>query len=91
METTGTYHSQNRHGEGSNDRMPLTKEDYLLIPEIIKHRDNVIISPSVTRVHQNPVFIYEKKIEDAYVYVEEIRKGKNKSLVFQSLRKRKAL
>ena len=90
IETSGTSHSQNRHGEESNDRMPLTKEDYCLIPEIIRHRDSVILSPSVTRVRRNPVFIYEKRIGDSYVYVEEIRRGKNKSLVFQSLRKRKA-
>ena len=90
IETSGTSHSQNRHGEESNDRMPLTKEDYCLIPEIIRHRDSVIISPSVTRIHRNPVFIYEKRIGDIYVYVEEIRRGRNKSLVLQSLRKRKA-
>lgn len=90
IETSGTRHSQNRHGEESNDRMPLIKEDYCLILEIIRRRDSVILSPSVTRIHRNPVFIYEKRIGDNYVYVEEIRQGKNKSLVFQSLRKRKA-
>ena len=30
IETSGTSHSQNRHGEKSNDRRPLTKEDYCL-------------------------------------------------------------
>lgn len=90
IETSGTGQSQNRHGGNSNDRMPLTMEDYFLIPYIIKNRDAVIISPSLTRIHKNKVFIYEKKIGDHYVYVEEIRKGRNKSLAFQSLRKRKA-
>ena len=90
IETNGTLHSQNRHGENSNDRVPLTMEDYFLIPYIIKNRDAVIISPSLTRIHKNKVFIYEKKIGDQYVYVEEIRRGRNKSLAFQSLRKRKA-
>ena len=90
IETSGTGHSQNRHGENSKDRMPLTMEDYFLIPYIIKYRDSVIISPSLTRVHKNKVFIYEKKIGDQYVYVEEIRRGRNKSLAFQSLRRRKA-
>ena len=69
--------------------MPLTKDDYYLIPEIIRDRDTVIVSPSLTRIHRNLVFIYEKRIGDSYVYVEEIRSGRNKSLVFQSLRKRK--
>lgn len=91
IETSGTSHFQNRHGEDSNDRMPLSKEDHFLIPEIIRHRDSVIVSPSVTRIHRNPVLIYEKMIDEWYVYVEEIRRGRNKSLVFQSLRKRKAL
>jgi hypothetical protein len=77
-------------GVNSNDRMPLSMEDYFLIPFIIKNRDSVIISPSLTRRHNNKVFIYEKKIGDQYVYVEEIRNGRNKSLAFQSLRKRKA-
>ena len=90
IETSGISHSQNRHGEKSNDRVPLTMEDYFLIPYIIKNRDAVIISPSMTRIHKNKVFIYEKKIGDQYVYVEEIRRGRNKSLAFQSLRKRKA-
>lgn len=90
IETSGTNHSQNRHGEKSNDRMPLLLEDYLLIPYIIKNRDAVIISPSLTRIHKNMVIIYEKKIGNQYVYVEEIRKGRNKSLAFLSLRKRKA-
>ena len=58
IETSGTSHSQNRHGEKSNDRRPLTKEDYCIIPEIIRHRDSVIVSPSVTRIHRNPVFIF---------------------------------
>ena len=90
IETSGTSHSQNRHGENSKDRAPLTVEDYFLIPYIIKNRDAVIISPSLTRIHKNRVFIYEKKIGNQYVYVEEIRRGRNKSLAFQSLRKRKA-
>ena len=90
IETCGTSHSQNRHGVNSNDWMPLTMEDYFLIPYIIKNRDSIIISPSLTRIHKNKVFIYEKKIGDQYVYVEEIRRGRNKSLAFQSLRKRKA-
>ena len=89
IETSGTSHSQHRHGEDSNDRMPLTKDDYYIIPEIIRDRDTVIVSPSLTRIHRNLVFIYEKRIGDSYVYVEEIRSGRNKSLVFQSLRKRK--
>ena len=89
IETSGVGHSENRHGKKSNDRNPLSIEDYLLIPYIIKNRDSVILSPAKNRKHKNSIFIYEKKIGDKYVYVEEIREGRNKSLAFQSLRKRK--
>lgn len=89
IETSGVGHSENRHGKKSNDRNPLSIEDYLLIPYIIKNRDSVILSPAKNRKHKNSIFIYEKKIGDKYVYVEEIMEGRNKSLAFQSFRKRK--
>ena len=88
IETTGTSHSQNRHGECSNDRMPLSLEDYLLIPFIIKCRDKVEISNNNSRSHRHKIFIYRKAIGEQYVYVEEIRIGRNKSLAFQTLYKR---
>ena len=59
-----------------------------------KHSTKIPFSELVELISQkcdyNKVFIYEKKIGDQYVYVEEIRRGRNKSLTFQSLRKRKA-
>lgn len=88
IETTGTSHSQNRHGEFSKDRMPLSLEDYLLIPYIIKCRDDVEISNNNSRSHHHKIFIYRKAIGEQYVYVEEIRIGRNKSLAFQTLYKR---
>ncbi len=88
IETTGTKHAQSRHGEGSNDRTPLSLEDYLLIPFIIKCRDNVEISNKNSRSHKYKTFIYRKAIGEQYVYVEEIRIGRNKSLAFQTLYKR---
>ena len=88
IETTGTNHSHNRHGELSNDRMPLSIEDYLLVPYIIKCRDKVEISNNNSRSHRHKTFIYRKTIGEQYVYVEEIRIGRNKSLAFQTLYKR---
>ena len=88
IETSGTNHSQNRHGEKSNDRMPLSIEDYLLVPYIIKFRDGVEISNNNSRSHHHRTFIYRKAIGEQYVYVEEIRIGRNKSLAFQTLYKR---
>ncbi len=78
IETSGTRHSESRHGKESADRSPLSIEDYLLIPYIIKHRDSVKISN----------ILYIKTIGNQYVYVEEIRVGRNKSLAFVSLYKR---
>ena len=48
IETSGIQHSQNRHGDKSDDRTPLSLEDYLLIPFIIRNRDKVSFSPSKT-------------------------------------------
>ena len=87
IETSGVQHAEKRHGTKSKDRTPLTLEDYLLIPYIIKNRDNVTISTSKTRQRESTVLVYEKQIEFTLYYVEEIRIGK-KSLAFQTLYKR---
>ena len=42
IETSGVQHSEKRHGRSSNDRTPLTLEDYLLIPYIIKTEMNFV-------------------------------------------------
>ena len=88
IETSGARHSESRHGNKSNDRTPLTIEDYLLIPYIIKYRDKVEISDKKTKLHGLKTIIYRKTIGNLYVYVEEIRIGRNKSLAFQTLYKR---
>ena len=88
IETSGPSHAENRHGEKSNDRSPLSIEDYLLIPYIIKYRDAVKVSDKKTKKHKMKVFVYRKTIGNLYVYVEEIRIGKNKSLAFHTLYKR---
>lgn len=88
IETSGTRHSESRHGKESADRSPLSIEDYLLIPYIIKYRDSVEISNHLTKKHGLKTIIYRKIIGNQYVYVEEIRIGRNKSLAFVSLYKR---
>ena len=87
IETSGIQHAEKRHGAKSNDRQPLTIEDYLLVPYIIKRRDSLTMSPQKDVSHKNTILEYTKQIGDTYYYVEEIRK-KNKSLAFKSLRKR---
>ena len=88
IETSGVQHSESRHGNKSKDRTPLTFEDYLLIPYIIKYRDKVTFSDKKTKKHKLKTFVYRKTIGDLYVYVEEIRIGRNKSLAFHTLYKR---
>ena len=88
IETSGTRHSESRHGNESADRTPLSIEDYLLIPYIIKRRDKVEISSHRTKKHGLKTIVYRKTIGNQYVYVEEIRIGRNKSLAFVSLYKR---
>ena len=88
IETSGVQHSEKRHGKQSNDRLPLSIKDYLLIPYIIRNRDKVEISTTKTKRHNMEVLVYEKLIGMNYYYVEEIRTGK-KSLAFHTLYKRK--
>ena len=88
IETSGIQHSEKRHGNKSEDRTPLSLQDYLLIPYIIRNRDEVSFSPSKTASREKSVILYKKKVGYQYVYVEEIRDGKNKSLAFKSFRKR---
>ena len=74
IETSGIQHAEKRHGFKSNDRVPLSLEDYLLIPFIIKNRDKVEVSAQTDISHHNTVLKYTKQIGDTYYYVEEIRK-----------------
>ena len=87
IETSGVQHSEKRHGSKSEDRTPLSLQDYLLIPYIIKERDKVEMSPQRDVMHHNRILVYTKQIGDTYYYVEEVRM-KNKSLAFKSLRKK---
>lgn len=61
IETSGIQHSQNRHGNKSSDRTPLSLEDYMLIPFIIRNRDKVSFSPSkmASREKKRDI-VYEK-------------------------------
>jgi hypothetical protein len=87
IETSGVQHSEKRHGKQSKDREPLSIEDYMLVPFIIRNRDKVSISTAKSKRHEMSIVVYEKLIGSNYYYVEEIRTGK-KSLAFQTLYKR---
>ena len=87
IETSGIQHSEKRHGKQSKDREPLSIEDYLLVPFIIRNRDKVSISTTKSKRHDMHLLVYEKQIGVNYYYVEEVRTGK-RSLAFQTLYKR---
>ena len=87
IETSGIQHAEKRHGKQSKDRKPLSIEDYLLVPYIIRNRDNVSFSTSKSKRHDMHLLVYEKQIGVNYYYVEEVRTGK-RSLAFQTLYKR---
>ncbi len=87
IETSGIQHSESRHGKQSKDREPISLEDYLLVPFIIRNRDKVSFSTSKSKSHEMNIVVYEKLIGSNYYYVEEIRTGK-RSLAFQTMYKR---
>ena len=60
IETSGARYSESRHGKESADRTPLSIEDYLMIPYIIKYRDTVTISSHKTKKHGLKTIIYRK-------------------------------
>ena len=79
IETSGVQHSEKRHGNQSEDRTPLSLQDYLLIPYIIRNRDEVSFPQSRTSSREKNVILYKKKIGYQYAYVEEIRDGKKRA------------
>ena len=62
IETSGVQHAEKRHGIKINDRTPLTLEDYLMVPYIIKNRDTMEISPATTTIRGNTVILYKKRL-----------------------------
>lgn len=84
MDSDIVKHLIKRHGQSSNDRNPISIQDFLLIPIIQKEFDYRWVS----KTKQGLLAItYVKKVVDTYYYVEEIRTGRKK-LALKELRKR---
>ena len=84
MDSDIVKHLIKRHGQSSNDRNPISMQDFLLIPIIQKEFDYRWVS----KTKQGLLAItYVKKVVDTYYYVEEIRTGRKK-LALKELRKR---
>lgn len=85
----GINHTLKEHGNEKTEKprglIPVTKEDFELIPQIVKS-ENVIYSGK-SKLGLD-CLVYEAVIEDTYYYIEEVRKGK-KELCIKTMYKRK--
>jgi len=87
IETSGVRHSESRHGKKSNDRTPLTLEDYLLIPYIIKYRDKVEISDKKTKLHGLKTIVYRKQWATFMFTLKKSASEETKALPFRHFTK----
>ena len=87
---TDVIHIYKEHGNEKTEafmgQRAVTSKDILLIPEITKNYDDVILSPRTPKTSQNKVIIYRKQIGDEFVYLETIGGKKNRELRSKSLR-----
>ena len=85
----GINHTLKEHGnektEKARGQLPITNEDFELIPQIVK-TENVIYS-GLSKTGLDCI-LYEAIIDDVYFYVEEVRKGR-KELCIKTMYKRK--
>jgi hypothetical protein len=87
----GINHTLKEHGNEKTERprglIPVTKEDFEFIPEIVKS-ENVIYSGK-SKLGLD-CLLYETIIDDIYYYIEKVRKGK-KELCIKTMYKRKPI
>ncbi|MDR1284688.1 MAG: hypothetical protein LBJ88_00635 [Campylobacteraceae bacterium] len=79
-------HIENRHGENSADKNPITNEDMLKYGDIVYSPGK--IAKTKTREGFDAI-MYQKKIDDAFYVVEVVRKGK-KELAIKTMYKTKS-
>jgi len=86
-------HTLEKHGnpikEAKRGQIHITKEDFLLLPEIILNFDTVKYEKKGTKES----LLFEKKIKESYFVVKEIRtvrkKSKKNRIILQTMYKRK--
>lgn len=75
--------------EKRKGQLPISENEYLLIPTILENYDSVEMSPNKNK-EGNKVIIYKKKFPNNEIYyLEEVRTGR-KSLAFQSMYKKRS-
>ena len=61
-------HIRNSHGENTNEKYPVTKEDIMSIPYIVENYDKIFYK---TNAHGAPEIVYVKVMSDNVVYYVE--------------------
>ena len=90
--TDGIKHADKTHGVGNEKdpkQIPIIKEDFLLIPDVIRTPDSISISKEKTKGTHLHAIRFGKKFGDTIYVVEEIRAGRKK-LAFKTMYKVKA-
>lgn len=81
-------HALIRHG---NDKVPVTVNDFQMIPKIFAEPDEVYLSKKLSKSRKKPVLIYKKQLGDNFYFAEEIydttKDGKLKRLSVMTLAK----
>lgn len=91
METNAIIHALDERGnpeiEQSRGQIPITKEDFERVPEIMDAPDNIYLSDEKTK-NGLDVIISEKRFDDGTTYyVGEVRTGREK-LAFKTMYKK---
>lgn len=90
LDNFAVKHALNKHGHAGVEKLrgqiPITKNDFELIPKVVENPDKIEIGEKNRRGAD--LIKYTKNIEEKVIYVEEIRKGR-KQLALQTLYKQK--
>ncbi|MBR0097699.1 MAG: hypothetical protein IJP88_10980, partial [Synergistaceae bacterium] len=87
---SGFIHSQKEHGittEKHTAQLPVTEQDYEMIPEVIHNADNITRGNNKTATGRDTI-VYTKHINGHVLIVEEVREKRGK-LAFHTIRKSK--
>ena len=88
LEASFVLHILSRHGDGSNDRSPISAFDFCAIPLIISEFDKIELGG--LKPNANKTLLFKKKINNQWYYVtaSEVRE-RRKSVALNTLYKRK--
>ena len=86
-------HGHKRHGihkekELAMGQIPITREDFQRIYDVIKNADDIRLSDKLTDTGQ-PAIEYRKQVNGYYLVVEEVRSPRTKRLALKSILRKK--